>query len=137
MLGSYSPSSRRRAEIQTRPIMNARFAIPPGDPNYRVESTYTFTRGLAHHSLMPHMHLRGKDFEYRVDLSPTAPRKCCLSVPKYDFEWQTYYVLKEPLACAEGHAHRLPRSLRQFGRRTSTTPIRRKKCAGAIRPGKR
>ncbi|HXU09674.1 MAG TPA: alkyl hydroperoxide reductase, partial [Blastocatellia bacterium] len=25
-----------------------------------------------------------------------------LSVPKYDFAWQTYYVLKEPLAAPKG-----------------------------------
>ncbi|PYT08852.1 MAG: hypothetical protein DMF60_03715, partial [Acidobacteria bacterium] len=43
------------AEVLTRPIMNAKFAIPPGDPNYKVESTYTFTQDAHIQSLMPHM----------------------------------------------------------------------------------
>ena len=90
-----------KAELMTRPIMNARFAIPPGDPNYRVESTYTFTQDSHVHSLMPHMHLRGKDFEFRA-VFPDGTSKVLLSVPKYDFAWQTYYVLKEPLAAPKG-----------------------------------
>jgi mono/diheme cytochrome c family protein len=90
-----------KAEMMTRPIMNARFAIPPGDPNYRVESTYTFTQDAHVHSFMPHMHLRGKDFEFRA-VFPDGTSKVLLSVPKYDFAWQTYYVLQEPLAAPKG-----------------------------------
>jgi hypothetical protein len=85
----------------TRPILNARFAIPPGDPNYRVESSYTFTEDGQIHSLMPHMHLRGKDFEYRVTF-PDGSSKVILSVPRYDFAWQSYYVLKEPVRAPKG-----------------------------------
>jgi mono/diheme cytochrome c family protein len=90
-----------RAEVVTRPIMNAKFAIPPGDPNYKVESTYTFTEDAHIHSLMPHMHFRGKDFMFKVTY-PDGTSKLILSVPKYDFAWQTYYVLKEPLAAPKG-----------------------------------
>ena len=90
-----------RAEVMTRPIMNARFAIPPGDPNYRVESTFTFTQDSHVYSLMPHMHVRGKDFEFRATF-PDGTTKVLLSVPKYDFAWQTYYVLKESLAAPKG-----------------------------------
>jgi hypothetical protein len=88
-------------ELLTRPIMNMRFAIPPGDPNYRVESSFTFTEDGQIHSLMPHMHLRGKDFEYRVAF-PDGTSKIILSVPKYDFAWQSYYVLKEPVRAPKG-----------------------------------
>ncbi|MEK6324224.1 MAG: cytochrome c [Acidobacteriota bacterium] len=90
-----------RAEVVTRPIMNAKFAIPPGDPNHKVESTYTFTQDAHIHSLMPHMHFRGKDFTFKVTY-PDGTSKVILSVPKYDFAWQTYYVLKEPLAAPKG-----------------------------------
>lgn len=90
-----------QAEVVTRPIMNAKFAIPPGDPNYKVESTYTFTQDAHIHSLMPHMHFRGKDFMFKVTY-PDGTSKLLLSVPKYDFAWQTYYVLKEPLAAPKG-----------------------------------
>jgi hypothetical protein len=81
--------------------MNARFAIPPGDPNYLVESSFTFTEDGYIHSLMPHMHLRGKDFEYRVTF-PDGTSKIILSVPRYDFAWQSYYMLKEPVRAPKG-----------------------------------
>jgi len=90
-----------KAEMLTRPVMNARFAIPPGDPNYKVESTYTFTQDSHVHSLMPHMHLRGKDFEFRITY-PDGQSRVILSVPRYDFAWQSYYILKEPLAAPKG-----------------------------------
>jgi hypothetical protein len=88
-------------EVHTRPVLQMKFAIPPGDPNYRVESNYTFTRDAHLTSLMPHMHLRGKDFLYRAVL-PDGTSKTLLSVPKYDFNWQTYYVLSEPVALPKG-----------------------------------
>jgi mono/diheme cytochrome c family protein len=88
-------------EIMTRPVMNARFVIPPGDPSYQVESSYTFTQDAHIQSLMPHMHLRGKDFMFKATF-PDGTSKVILSVPKYDFAWQTYYVLKEPLAAPKG-----------------------------------
>ena len=89
------------AEVLTRPILNAKFTIPPGDPNYKVESTYTFTQDAHIQSLMPHMHFRGKDFMFKVTY-PDGTSKLLLSVPKYDFAWQTYYVLKEPVAAPKG-----------------------------------
>jgi hypothetical protein len=89
------------AELSTRPILNARFAIPPGHPNYKVESSYTFTEDALIHSLMPHMHVRGKSFEYRVTF-PDGTSRIILSVPKYDFAWQSYYMLREPVRAPKG-----------------------------------
>jgi len=88
-------------EVLTRPVMNARFVIPAGDPNYKVDSTYTFTQDAHLYSLMPHMHLRGKDFEYRLSY-PDGTSRVLLSVPRYDFAWQTYYTFKQPVAVPKG-----------------------------------
>jgi mono/diheme cytochrome c family protein len=90
-----------RAELFTRPILNANFAIPAGHNNYEVTSSYTFTDDAQIHSLMPHMHLRGKDFLFKVTY-PDGTSKVILSVPKYDFAWQSYYVLKEPVRAPKG-----------------------------------
>jgi hypothetical protein len=90
-----------RKELLTRPVMNMKFVIPAGEPNHLVESTYTFTEDAHIHSLMPHMHLRGKDFEYRMTY-PDGTSKVILSVPRYDFAWQSYYMLKEPVAAPKG-----------------------------------
>lgn len=90
-----------RNELETRPIMNMRFAIPPGDSNYKVESSFVFPEDGEIHSLMPHMHVRGKDFIYKATF-PDGTSKVLLSVPKYDFAWQSYYILKEPVRAPKG-----------------------------------
>ena len=88
-------------EVLTRPVMQNRFAIPPGDGNYEVKSAYTFDRDVSITSLMPHMHLRGKDFMIKA-VFPDGTSKILLSVPKYDFSWQTYYVPTDPVAIPKG-----------------------------------
>jgi hypothetical protein len=52
-------------------------------------------------ALLPHTHLRGKKWEYKLVL-PTGESKSILSVPRYDFNWQTYYMFKEPLSVPRG-----------------------------------
>jgi hypothetical protein len=47
------------------------------------------------------MHLRGKDFEYRLTY-PDGRSRVILKVPRYDFNWQTRYDLKEPIAAPKG-----------------------------------
>ena len=43
-----------------------------------------------------HMHLRGKDFRYTAHY-PNGKSEILLNVPDYDFNWQHFYVLAEPL----------------------------------------
>ena len=81
--------------------MNRRFAIPPGDGNYEVRSSFTFKEDAHMISLMPHMHVRGKDFEYTL-IYPDGTSKVVLSVPRYSFNWQTRYEFKEPVAAPKG-----------------------------------
>lgn len=81
--------------------MNRRFAIPPGDENYEVRSSFTFKEDSHIMNLMPHMHVRGKDFEYRL-VYPDGTSKVILSVPRYSFNWQTRYEFKEPVAAPKG-----------------------------------
>ena len=50
---------------------------------------------------MPHMHLRGKSFEYKATY-PDGSSEMLLSVPAYDFGWQSYYTLAEPKAMPRG-----------------------------------
>jgi len=52
-------------------------------------------------SLFPHMHLRGKAFEYRA-IYPTGESQVLLRVPRYDFNWQLTYDLLQPLLLPKG-----------------------------------
>src|SRR5262245_1371635 len=55
-----------KQEVRTRGIAQQHFGIPPGDDNYKVVSATVFHDDAVLLTLMPHMHLRGKSFEYRV-----------------------------------------------------------------------
>ncbi len=88
-------------EVKTRSIATRRFAIPPGDDNYRVESATVFREDAKLLTLSPHMHLRGKDFEFRA-IFPDGKKQTLLSVPHFDFNWQTVYRLATPLDLPAG-----------------------------------
>ncbi|MCI0487566.1 MAG: thiol-disulfide isomerase [Blastocatellia bacterium] len=75
--------------------------IPPGDPNYEVTSSFTFKEDSHIDSLHPHMHMRGKDFLYRL-VYPDGTSKILLSVPRWDFNWQLTYVFKEEVPAPKG-----------------------------------
>ncbi len=84
-----------RHRVHTAAILQARFSIPPGDAKHQVVSSATYKKETVIHSFMPHMHLRGRDFEYRAEY-PDGKSEVLLSVPRYDFAWQMRYVLAEP-----------------------------------------
>jgi hypothetical protein len=86
---------------QTRGVTEARFVIPPGAASHPVESEWIIPRDTLLLSFMPHMHLRGKDFEYRAEY-PNGKTDILLSVPRYDFSWQTSYRLAEPVLLPKG-----------------------------------
>jgi len=88
-------------ELMGGMAINRRFAIPPGAENHEVSASYTFKDDARILNLMPHMHLRGKSFEYRL-IYPDGKSKVVLSVPRYDFNWQTRYELAEPVLAPKG-----------------------------------
>jgi hypothetical protein len=47
------------------------------------------------------MHLRGKDFKY-VAVYADGKKETLLSVPRYDFNWQSSYRLAKPLSLPKG-----------------------------------
>ncbi len=86
---------------KTAGILNTNFKLAPGADNVEVKSKFKFGQDSHLLSFMPHMHLRGKDFRYDL-IFPDGRRETLLSVPAYDFAWQSYYRLKEPLALPKG-----------------------------------
>ena len=85
----------------TASALQNRFVIPPGDPNYEVKSTWTAKEDVELLGLMPHMHVRGKDFKYTV-VYPDGHDEVVLNVPKYDFNWQLEYEFARPLVLPKG-----------------------------------
>jgi hypothetical protein len=90
-----------KQRVYTIAATTNKFVIPPGDPNYEVDSAFEFGADTQVTRLMPHMHLRGKDFLFRA-VYPTGEKEVLLSVPHYDFNWQLVYDPAKTLIMPKG-----------------------------------
>lgn len=81
--------------------INGSFLIPAGADNHEVKASWRAPADVELHSLMPHMHVRGKAFRYTL-VMPDGTEKILLDIPKYDFGWQLNYQLAEPLMLPKG-----------------------------------
>ena len=90
---------RRRAV--TKGIAGKPLLIPAGAANHEVRASFTFPFDARLLSLSPHMHLRGKDFRYTATY-PDGRAEVLLSVPSYDFAWQSVYRLADPKPMPRG-----------------------------------
>jgi mono/diheme cytochrome c family protein len=88
-------------EVRTGSAADFSIVIPARDDNYRSEAEIGFPKGGTVFSFAPHMHYRGKDFLYTA-VYPDGREETILSVPNYDFNWQTTYYLAEPLVMPPG-----------------------------------
>jgi peroxiredoxin/mono/diheme cytochrome c family protein len=89
-VGLIFAKERPRQQVYTVAIANMDLEIPPGADNYRAESTFKFPADGKILNFMPHMHLRGKDFLYEA-IYPDGRKETLLSVPQYNFNWQSVY----------------------------------------------
>jgi len=91
------PPAKRVLMLQ---LTNDHFVIPPGAPDYRVEARGTLPNDALLLSFFPHMHLRGKRFEYNIIHGEKSVEP--LLRVNYHFHWQMSYRLAEPLALKAG-----------------------------------
>lgn len=89
-----------KQRVLTLQLTNDHFVIPPGVPDYRVEARGTLPNDALLLSFFPHMHLRGKRFEYNMVRSDRS-RETLLRV-NYHFHWQMSYRLAQPLPLKAG-----------------------------------
>jgi Copper type II ascorbate-dependent monooxygenase, C-terminal domain len=85
-----------KERVKTLAVINgSNILIPPGEANYRMVSQVEVKEPVRIVYLFPHMHLRGKSFEYRVEY-PNGESEVLLNVPRYRFHWQMSYYLEQP-----------------------------------------
>lgn len=87
--------------VGSRSISNVLFLIPSGADNHKVTACWDLQRDVELISFMPHMHVRGKSMKYEL-VYPDGRRQTLLSVPHYDFHWQSLYSLRKSLAVSRG-----------------------------------
>ena len=80
--------------VLTLQLNDHAFIIPPGADDFLVEAQGTIPNDALLLSLFPHMHLRGKRFEYDL-VRPDGSIETLLRV-NYHFHWQLSYRLAEP-----------------------------------------
>ena len=94
-------SARPAHAVETNILANMMFRIPPGARNHKGQMTFVFPRDAVVLSFMPHMHLRGINARY--DLThPDGTTQTLLSVPDYDFGWQSVYRFVKPVSVPQG-----------------------------------
>jgi hypothetical protein len=98
MVFSDGPPAKRVLTLQ---MDNEKFLIPAGERDFRISVWGTLPNDALLLGFFPHMHLRGSSFEYTRILENGLP-ETLLRVKPYDFYWQLYYRLAEPLALKKG-----------------------------------
>jgi mono/diheme cytochrome c family protein len=79
----------------------SRISIPAGDDNYRVTSSMPVPSDVTLRSVMPHMHLLGREMKVFATL-PDGTELPLVHVPDWDFNWQMGYAFKEPVKLPRG-----------------------------------
>ena len=99
-VGLVFAKSPARQRVITLQLNNHALVIPPGADNFRVEVQGTLPNDATLLSLFPHMHLRGKRFEYDI-IHDDGSVETLLRV-NYHFHWQLSYKLAEPRVLKAG-----------------------------------
>jgi hypothetical protein len=100
-IGLFFSKEPPREEMRFANLANGNFKIPAGAADYVVNAEMTTTADVTLRSLLPHTHLRGKSWQYTA-IYPDGRSEVLLSVPKYDFNWQTDYVFSVPVKLPKG-----------------------------------
>jgi len=93
-IGIVFAKNKPKQRVLTLQLTNDRFVIPPGVDNYRVEVHGSLPNDALLLSFFPHLHLRGKQFDYNI-LRPDGSIETLLRV-HYNFYWQLSYRLAAP-----------------------------------------
>ncbi len=93
-VGIVFASQPPKERVLTLQLNNRRLMIPPGADDFRVEVWGTLPNDATLISFFPHMHLRGKRFEYNI-IGADGAVETLLRV-HWDFHWQMSYILARP-----------------------------------------
>ena len=91
--------------VRTAAVADRRIEIPPGANNHEETATVRLPADARLLAFMPHMHVRGKAYRYelqREGVGAKSEPEVILEIPRYDFNWQLRYTLREPLDAPRG-----------------------------------
>ena len=94
-LGIYFHDEPPKHRLAGTVLLNNKIRIPPHAKAHTESQSQVLERDVLVYSLLPHSHYRGKASDF-VAHYPDGRSEVLLSVPSYDFNWQTSYVLRAP-----------------------------------------
>ncbi|HEY7292500.1 MAG TPA: hypothetical protein VH583_21870 [Vicinamibacterales bacterium] len=100
-IGIIFSKEKPKVELHGAVLANGALHIKANDPNARVDAEMTVNRDIELYSILPHTHVRGKGWKYDATY-PDGRTETLLSVPHYDFDWQTDYIYKQPVKIPKG-----------------------------------
>ena len=94
-MGIWVSEEKPKHEIFSMMILNPRIRIPAGVKEHKESATRVVSKDALLYSVLVHAHYRGKKMVVAA-YYPNGTTEVLLSVPNYDFNWQTSYDLEEP-----------------------------------------
>jgi hypothetical protein len=96
-LHAHTPKNVQKSLI----AVNLGIRIPPGVARHQEKARLTVNRDVLAISVMPHMHLLGTEMRV-VATFPDGRTQDLVWAKPYDFNWQTTYRFREPVAMPKG-----------------------------------
>src|SRR5262249_54897489 len=100
-IGLYLAKKPNNRPYRILPLPGLLTIIPAGKDNYKVEGRIWVAQDLTLYSLMPHMHFLGKSIRATMTL-PDGTTKELVWIKEWDYNWQEFYYLKEPIRVPAG-----------------------------------
>jgi hypothetical protein len=91
------------SQLQSAPIVNFAFLIPPGKVRHKVVATAAIPQGanIKLIGVTPHMHLLGTQIKLEATF-PNGQKECLINIPQWDFKWQGTYTYTDPISLPGG-----------------------------------
>jgi len=94
-MGIWVAKEKPEHEIFSMVMVNPQIRIPAGAREHKESASRAINQDALLYSVLPHAHYRGKKMIITA-YYPDGNTEVLLSVPNYDFNWQTSYDFNEP-----------------------------------------
>jgi peroxiredoxin/mono/diheme cytochrome c family protein len=97
----YFTDAAPKYPLRNTVLMDPCLTIPANNKAHTASMSRMVERDMYIYSLTPHSHFRGAASNFIAEY-PNGTQEILLSVPKYDFNWQTAYALAQPKLVPKG-----------------------------------
>jgi hypothetical protein len=97
------PPDREMASVELPALFGfgAGINIPAGESNFVVQDSFTLPADVKIYSTFGHAHYVGKEMKVTATL-PDGTSKPLIWIPDWDFNWQDFYLYKDPVTLPKG-----------------------------------